>query len=185
VISIGNNAFQKSALQRIVIPTGVTSIGANAFAGTTALTSVIFGGDSILVSIGENAFVGSGLQSIEVPESVNNIGRNAFANTNALFAIYYNGILTDQYLRNVCGVGPNTQIIRRYTPDSSSDALSRPKRSAPGGSASSVTEARRLNTIAQTWDQPSKQPKVPSGNVMPSVFARNAGALAFRRFNLL
>jgi hypothetical protein len=30
-----------------------------------------------------------------------------------------------------------------------------------------------LNAIARTWGQPSKNPKVPDGSTVPSVFARN------------
>jgi hypothetical protein len=48
----------------------------------------------------------------------------------------------------------------------------------PGASSSSVTEARRLATLAQTWTFPSKQPRVVSGIQVASAMARGAGRLA-------
>lgn len=45
VKTIGNTAFQNSAVTSVTIPASVTEIGANAFAGCTNLTSVTYGGD--------------------------------------------------------------------------------------------------------------------------------------------
>jgi hypothetical protein len=45
----------------------------------------------------------------------------------------------------------------------------------PGATAGAVTEAKRRATLAQNWDEYSKQPKVPSASIVPSFFGRNAG----------
>lgn len=45
VKTIGNTAFQNSAVTSVTIPDSVTEIGSNAFAGCTNLTSVTYGGD--------------------------------------------------------------------------------------------------------------------------------------------
>ena len=45
----------------------------------------------------------------------------------------------------------------------------------PGATASSVTEAKRRAAVAQNWNDYSKQPKVPSASVMPTIVSRNAG----------
>lgn len=50
----------------------------------------------------------------------------------------------------------------------------------PGGTASQLTEARRLAAIAQTWTQPSKQPRVPGAGGVPAALARSAGLLALK-----
>ena len=64
----------------VVIPEGVKTIGAGAFAGMTDITSVRF--PSTLKTIGENAFDGcTGLTAIEIPEGVVKIASLAFADT--------------------------------------------------------------------------------------------------------
>ena len=61
------------------VPSGVVSIGANAFKNCTGLSGVTFA-DS-LTTIGANAFDGCvGLQTVEIPTSVTTIGSSAFAN---------------------------------------------------------------------------------------------------------
>ena len=61
----------------VVLEQGITHIGANAFRGCTALTSVTI--PNSVTSIGEAAFYGcTGLTSITIPEGVTEIGDAAF-----------------------------------------------------------------------------------------------------------
>ena len=69
-----------------VIPTGVTSIGDDAFAGCTGLTSITIPAN--VTSIGGGAFKGcTGLTSIEIPVTVTSIGDNAFLSCQGLTSI--------------------------------------------------------------------------------------------------
>ena len=65
----------------ITIPSGVTSIGEEAFWYCSALETVTFGDNSQLASIGSSAFYFClNLTSIEIPSSVTSIGEDAFYN---------------------------------------------------------------------------------------------------------
>ena len=65
------------------IPSGVTSIGSNAFYACTGLTSVSI--PSSVTGIGSFAFYGcAGLTSISIPSSVTSIGTSAFSNCTGL-----------------------------------------------------------------------------------------------------
>ena len=77
-----------STLQSITIPSSIEKIGAYAFYGCGALTTVIFEENSRLTSIGESAFSGcSQLQAIEIPNSVTSMGNGAFSGCSQLQAI--------------------------------------------------------------------------------------------------
>ena len=80
VMSIGDGAFSnRGRLTSVNIPSGVVSIGENAF-GNCGLTSVNI--PSGVTSIGSFAFRGcSSLTSVNIPESVTNIGADAFQDT--------------------------------------------------------------------------------------------------------
>ena len=82
VTSIGAGAFYDSYTWRftsVEIPASVTSIGPRAFSGCRVLTSVTFEAGSQLESIGSNAFSGcSGLTSVEIPAGVTRIGFSTF-----------------------------------------------------------------------------------------------------------
>ena len=82
VTSIGAGAFYDSYTRRLTsveIPASVTSIGYRAFIGCSGLTSVTFEAGSQLESIGSNAFSGcSTLTSVEIPAGVTRIGSHVF-----------------------------------------------------------------------------------------------------------
>lgn len=84
VTSIGNYAFASfTKVTSVSIASSVTSIGSNAFNGCTSLTSVTL--NSGLKTIGERAFYGcTSLASVTIPASVTTIGKSAFEGCSAL-----------------------------------------------------------------------------------------------------
>ncbi len=78
-----NSDSYRNQITSVVIESGVTSIGSNAFYGCTNLASVgIF---TSVTTIGNNAFEGcSSLTAIVVPASVTSIGANAFKSCSSL-----------------------------------------------------------------------------------------------------
>ncbi len=80
VTSIGEDAFYDcTALTSVTIPNSVTSIGFSAFYGCTALTGVTL--PTSLTNIGQWAFEDcTSLTSVTIPNSVASIGEGAFAN---------------------------------------------------------------------------------------------------------
>ena len=71
-------------LKTIAIPSGVTSIGENAFYNCSAMTGITYASSGLLSSIGEKAFYNSGLVSFQMPAGVTSIGQNAFMNSLSL-----------------------------------------------------------------------------------------------------
>ena len=75
-----------NGIKTVVIGSGVTSIGDNAFSGCSGLTSIEI--PSNVTSIGTRAFFGcSGLTSIEIPSNVTSIGQSAFNRCSGLTSV--------------------------------------------------------------------------------------------------
>lgn len=87
VTSIGASAFRGcTALTSVTLGNNVKSIGSNAFSGCTALTSVTIPASA--ASIGERAFLGcSGLTSAIITHGVTTIGESAFRGCTGLTGI--------------------------------------------------------------------------------------------------
>ena len=86
----GTNCYgwvgSKDSCINVVIPSGVKSIGDNAFSGCSKLTSISI--PESVTSIGEFAFYGcSGLTNISIPEGVTSIGYSAFRDCRSLTSI--------------------------------------------------------------------------------------------------
>ncbi len=88
--TIGSSAFaNQTKLTAVTIPASVKTIGISAFSGTKALTSLMFGADSLLETIGDSAFNGSVFQSVVIPASVKKIGNSAFSGNAKLASITF------------------------------------------------------------------------------------------------
>ncbi len=88
VTSVANKAFEKAPkLKSVTIGKNVTSIGTNAFANCTKLTTVKFKGTKCK-TIGTGAFKGAkALKIISIPNSVQKIGDSAFASCTKLSTV--------------------------------------------------------------------------------------------------
>lgn len=91
VISIGEEAFKNSGVVSAVIPSSVTTISADAFSGSESLESVVFTGRPVVETFGSSAFSNTELVSITVPSSVSTIGANAFKDSINLESIIFMG----------------------------------------------------------------------------------------------
>ena len=88
VTSIGSSAFFNTALESIIIPDSVTTIGNCAFQGCASLESVTLPTNAGFTGIPDYAFYGcTTLTSITIPESVTSIGQHVFEECSALTAI--------------------------------------------------------------------------------------------------
>ena len=87
VTTIGNDAFHFcKGLTSITVPEGVTTIGDYAFDNCVGLTSITF--PDSLTTIGDSAFYYcSGLKSITLPDSLTTIGDSAFYDCKGLTSI--------------------------------------------------------------------------------------------------
>ena len=86
VTSIGQQAFSGTSLTNVNIPNSVTSIGIMAFQGCSSLTSVNI--PNSVTSIGIGAFVScSSLTSVNIPNSVTSIGSSTFAGCTSLTSV--------------------------------------------------------------------------------------------------
>ena len=102
VTSIGDDAFARcTGLTSIVIPNSVTSIGEDAFSNCTGLTSIVI--PNSVTSIGEDAFwYCTGLTSIVIPNSVTSIGEDAFNGCSGLTSIVVDDYNTKYDSRENC-----------------------------------------------------------------------------------
>ena len=73
-----DGAFKGTMIQSVVIPARVTIIGAEAFRGVSALTSVTFDAGSKLTEISKNALRETGITEIALPVGLEIIGANSF-----------------------------------------------------------------------------------------------------------
>lgn len=96
--TVGDYAFSgKTNLEKVVLPSGVQSIGRNAF-DYTALTHITL--PNTLLTIGDQAFVQTKLTAIAFPRNMQSIGDQAFVRT-YLRDVYFLGLEAPT-------VGPNT-----------------------------------------------------------------------------
>lgn len=86
-VSIGNYAFEGSAITSVTIPAGITSLGTNLFDSCTYLTNVTL--ESGVKEISESMFTQSGITEIFIPNTVTKIGRSAFGMCNFLRKITF------------------------------------------------------------------------------------------------
>ncbi len=86
LLSIGDYAFENTAITTFTLSSGMDSIGSNAFNGAKKLKSIEIG--SNITTIEEGAFANSGLVSIVLP-SVTNIGPKAFAGCQYLVEVTF------------------------------------------------------------------------------------------------
>ena len=85
VTSIGTNAFENTGISSIVIPNGVTSIPDSCFSNASNLTSVTLG-DKV-TSIGTSAFASTGISSIDIPNGVTSIPDDCFWDASNLTSV--------------------------------------------------------------------------------------------------
>jgi len=79
VTSIAANAYAGSTFLSVTIPDSVTSIGAGAFSGCTGLTTITI--PNSVISIGDNAFSGcTSLTSVSMANGLKTLGDNVFYN---------------------------------------------------------------------------------------------------------
>ena len=97
----------------VVIPDGVTSIGADAFCGYSGLTSVTIP-DSV-TSIGDDAFSGcSGLTSVTIPDGVTYIGDGSFSGCSSLTSVTIPNSVTSINRETFSGCSGLTSVTIGY-----------------------------------------------------------------------
>ncbi|MDO4493930.1 MAG: leucine-rich repeat protein [Clostridia bacterium] len=112
-LTFAKNLYVDGTLvKNIVVPQGVTEIGAYAFSNCTSLLSVDFGN---ITSIGDNAFYGcKRLVTLRLPEGLTSIGQSAFEGGERLSYVYLPASL------QVVGTGAFLScpsIVAVHTPD--------------------------------------------------------------------
>ena len=90
--TIGNQAFSRTKITSINIPSSVTSIGYSSFEGINSLTEVTFERNSKLTTIGNGAFYNTSITSINIPSSVTSIEDNAFEAIHSLTEVTLNQV---------------------------------------------------------------------------------------------
>lgn len=105
VTAIGNNAFVRSGLTSVEMPSSITRIGERAFAGTQIATIEIPNG---VTTIGTEAFAGcNNLTTVSIPSSVLFIGEHVFGSPYEYFMDYYFNYCESLTNVNVAAGNPN------------------------------------------------------------------------------
>jgi Leucine-rich repeat (LRR) protein len=135
VTTIGDNAFWDCTnLESIAIPNGITSIGNNAFRGCTRLTSITI--PNTVTSIGNSAFQYCAITSITIPASVTSIGSWAFLSCTNLIEIIFERATPPSFGSDVFSGCNSLNII--YVPQGSRTAYQ------------AVTQLNSFNIISGT-----------------------------------
>ena len=87
VTTIGAGLFANSKITSVTIPSTVTTIGDEAFNNCDKLDTVTFANGSVLTTIGEKAFAGSTIKTIAIPDTITTIGAYAFSGCAALTTV--------------------------------------------------------------------------------------------------
>src|SRR5665648_693573 len=146
VTTIGDNAFQSSALTSVTIPDSVTTIGTYAFAWN-ALTSVTIPGS--VTTISDAAFYDNALTSVTIPGSVTTIGDYAF-DENPLVSVLMQGPAPSMGSVPFGPAGASTPLVSFYYRFSSS-GYTTPTWTAGG-------EAYPSQALASFTDVPTSSP---------------------------
>ena len=75
---IGKGAFVGTTIEEIYLPESLTLVDDNAFKDVTTLTRVTLAGGDIALKIGNSAFNNTGIVNVSIPKNVNYIGEYAF-----------------------------------------------------------------------------------------------------------
>jgi len=87
----GNNGSPCYTLTGIILPSGVTDIGNDAFRGCINLASVTM--PSGVITIGNDSFRNTNLTDVIIPDSVASIGQEAFVFCNNLTSVTFEGTI--------------------------------------------------------------------------------------------
>ncbi len=82
----GNNAFYRTALERIELPARVGALGDSVFENTD-LSEIVFAEGSTLTSLGDRVFANTELVSVTLPIGVRTIGDNLFGSCTSLESV--------------------------------------------------------------------------------------------------
>ncbi len=90
VTRIESDVFRNNlAIESVVIPDSIITIGTDSFSGCTNLNSVTISANSKLETLEQGAFYATGLTSINFPKSVKTIGYSAFSGCASLETITF------------------------------------------------------------------------------------------------
>lgn len=120
LISIDDDAFRSSMIEKIVIPSSIQTIGAFAFSSCINLQSFDFSENSELKVIDNSAFSQSPIKTITIPSQVRQIKQNAFSNCQNLETINFQD---NSELRSIENGAFSSTPIEKITIPASVDAL--------------------------------------------------------------
>lgn len=95
VTSIGDYAFEGTAIKNITIGRNVASIGSYAFSGNESLSVLTFAANSNLQSIENSAFAGTSISQVSLPDSLVSLGQRAFEGCELLTSVYVSASLEE------------------------------------------------------------------------------------------